>query len=144
MHRSSWRSTPALALAFGLALSACSGSDDDDGNGNPYTGGNLDPTQLCSNVAADQCDKIYSCVTDANQLRSLGFPATKTDCLGNAIDQLRCTSATATNICGGTAIGAQQVAACSNQVKAASCDQVSKSSNVAEYAKDCGPCAFHR
>lgn len=134
MLGSTWlRAVPLLFTVLGFASLACSGGDDDEKGNDPYTGGNLSPAQLCSNVATDQCDKRFSCNPQTDRI----------DCFGNGLDQLRCASATPGTLCAGMAVSVQQVAACSSQIKAASCEQI-QSGNVASYAPDCGPCALRR
>lgn len=133
MLSSTWLRTVSLVfMALGFVSVACGGGDD-DGDAGPGADNSLSPAQICSNVATDQCDKRYSCDNQTDRI----------DCFGNALDQLRCPAATAGSFCAGMVISAQQVASCSSQVKAASCDQV-RGGNVASYAPDCGPCALRR
>src|SRR5689334_23132309 len=130
----------ACGIFFGLALlpAGCGGGDDDGPGNDP--GSALTPTQLCSNVALDQCDKIYSCTTEAER-RSLGFTKDKLGCGSDAINQLGCTSAAQGKICQGTqASTAANAASCSSQVKAANCSDVA-TKQVSSYASACGQCA---
>jgi hypothetical protein len=140
MRRSLWL-TWGLGLFIALLAPGCNKGDDDDDSGNPGGGSSLTPSQLCSNVALDQCDKIYSCAS-AEQLRSLGFPNSKLDCGSRAIQQLGCTSASQNKICAGSAnVTAADASACSNQVKGASCSDAA-SKQVSSYAPQCGQCAL--
>lgn len=139
MQRSLWMAW-ALGLLVALSAPGCNKGDDDDDTGNPG-GSTLTPAQLCSNVAYDQCDKIYGCASP-EQLRSLGFPNSKLDCGALALQQLGCTSAAQNKICqGATAVSAADAAACSAQVSSASCSDAA-SKQVSSYAPQCGQCAI--
>jgi hypothetical protein len=127
-----------MCLGLALLAAGCSSGDDDDAGTDP--GSALTPVQLCSNVALDQCDKIYSCQLTDSQLRSLGYPTTKLDCNSRALQQLACTSATQGKICQGAQTAAD-AASCSSQVLAANCSDVS-SKPVSGYAAACGQCAL--
>jgi hypothetical protein len=119
-------------------LLGCSGDDDDDDGSGPDT--TLLPSQICSNVAYDTCARLAECASDA-QLRSLGYPSSE-QCLGDAIEQLGCTSATQIKVCQGAQNStAADAATCSKQIQAASCGDVS-SKPVASYAAACGQCAL--
>ena len=136
------RCSPWMALGVGLCawsmLLGCSADDDDDDGSAPDT--TLLPSQICSNLAHDTCVKLAECAS-ADQVRSLGYPSSER-CLGDAIEQLGCTSATQLKVCQGAQnSSAADAATCSKQIRAASCGDVS-SKPVASYAAGCGQCAL--
>jgi hypothetical protein len=133
-----------LACALGLTLTivGCNRGDDDDSGNDP--GGGLMPSQICSDLAYEQCDRIWACASEA-QRRSLGYDGIKLDCSGNGIEQLECTTtASQSKICAGSgAFSAADAATCSNQLKAADCSDVA-TKPVSSYAPACGQCALDR
>ena len=130
----------ACALGLTLLIVGCNRGDDDDDSGNT-PGGGLIPSQVCSDLAYEQCDRIWACASEA-QRRSLGYNGIKLDCSGNGIEQLGCTTATQNKICAGSgASSAADAATCSNQIKAADCSDVA-TKPVSSYAPACGQCAL--
>ncbi len=131
-------------LVLGPALSAtgCGGGSEEDRKPGFTTAG-LDPGQICGNLAADECERIYvDCRATPQQLSALGLPATKLECIGNAMEAFRCSSATSAQICAlSPGFDAAQASACSAQVKAADCNKVT-TAMVASYAPECGQCGL--
>lgn len=139
MRRSLWLAC-GVPLGIAMFVVGCSGDDDDDAGNNPG-GSMLTPAQLCGNVAVDTCTRVFDCTTEA-QRRTLGYQGDLTQCFADALQQLGCTSSTATKVCAGAQGSAPADATnCSNQVKAANCSDVA-SKPVTAYASGCGQCAF--
>lgn len=137
--RRSLRMACGTGLGVALLVLGCNTGDDDDAAGD--SGGGLTPSQVCANIAYDQCDRIWACASE-DQRRSLGFNGDKLACGGSALQQLGCSSATQAKICqGAQASSAADAAACSSQVKGASCSDVA-TQQVASYASACGQCAI--
>lgn len=95
-----------------LALASACGGDDAE-----------DPAEACERLVEITCDKLYSCLTEAER-EFLNLPATEGACIAQFSDQAGCAEQTVDNICQGNEVYQPDAAAkCLDQAAALECSQ---------------------
>lgn len=102
----------SVAVAFGLLVGGCGDSD------------GLNPREGCERLMEVLCDKLYTCLTEA-ELMADGYPASEAMCVTLLQGDAECAQETEQNAClPGQTYHGNEAESCVNQIGALSCPQV--------------------